>query len=81
MGGAGYGDLPGSADKTAIFGKWHLGDEEAYLPSSRGFGEVLIHEAGGIGQTRLGEFLINKENCYFDNVLLHNDTIVKTKGF
>ncbi len=66
---------------TGIFGKWHLGDEEAYLPGSRGFDEVLIHGAGGIGQTRYGDFPANEENLYFDNVLLHNDTIVQTKGF
>ncbi|WP_372808314.1 arylsulfatase [Pontiella sp.] len=66
---------------TGIFGKWHLGDEEQYLPGSRGFDEVLIHGAGGIGQVGLGDFPPNKENLYFDNVLLHNDTIVKTKGF
>ena len=67
--------------KTGIFGKWHLGDEEAYLPSSRGFDEMLIHGAGGIGQVQFGDFPPNKENLYFDNVLLHNDTIVQTKGF
>ncbi|WP_136061129.1 arylsulfatase [Pontiella sulfatireligans] len=66
---------------TGIFGKWHLGDEDAYLPGSRGFDEVLIHGAGGIGQTRYGDFPLNEENLYFDNVLLHNDTIVQTKGF
>ncbi|MDF7806362.1 arylsulfatase [Pontiellaceae bacterium B12219] len=66
---------------TGIFGKWHLGDEEEYLPGNRGFDEVLIHGAGGIGQTRYGDFPVNEENLYFDNVLLHNDTIVQTKGF
>lgn len=66
---------------TGLFGKWHLGDEEAYLPQNRGFDEVLMHGAGGIGQVRLGDFLQNEENVYFDNVLLHNDTIVKTKGY
>lgn len=66
---------------TGIFGKWHLGDEEEYLPGSRGFDEVLIHGAGGIGQVRLGDFPPNGENLYFDNVLLHNETIVQTKGF
>lgn len=66
---------------TGIFGKWHLGDEEEYLPGSRGFDEVLIHGAGGIGQTRYGDFPVNEENLYFDNTLLHNDTIVQTKGF
>src|SRR5688572_17746114 len=25
---------------TGIFGKWHLGDEDAYLPNKRGFDEV-----------------------------------------
>lgn len=66
---------------TGIFGKWHLGDEEEYLPGNRGFDEVLIHGAGGVGQVGLGDFPPNKENPYFDNVLLHNDTIVQTKGF
>ncbi|MDF7806335.1 arylsulfatase [Pontiellaceae bacterium B12219] len=66
---------------TGIFGKWHLGDEEDYLPGSRGFDEVLIHGAGGIGQVALGDFPPNRDDCYFDNVLLHNDTIVKTEGF
>ncbi|MGJ8653783.1 MAG: arylsulfatase [Opitutaceae bacterium] len=66
---------------TGLFGKWHLGDEEEYLPSSRGFDEVLMHGAGGIGQLRYGDFPPNGENLYFDNVLLHNDTIVQTKGF
>lgn len=66
---------------TGIFGKWHLGDEDAYLPGNRGFDEALTHGAGGIGQTRYGDFPVNEENLYFDNVLMHNDTIVKTKGF
>ncbi|MDF1853140.1 MAG: arylsulfatase [Verrucomicrobiales bacterium] len=66
---------------TGLFGKWHLGDEEEYLPQNRGFDEVLMHGAGGIGQVGLGDFPPNKENVYFDNVLLHNDTIVKTKGY
>jgi arylsulfatase A-like enzyme len=66
---------------TGLFGKWHLGDEEAYLPQNRGFDEVLMHGSGGIGQVSLGDFPPNKENVYFDNVLLHNDTIVQTKGF
>ena len=66
---------------TGLFGKWHLGDEEAYLPQNRGFDEVLMHGAGGIGQVPLGDFPPNKENLYFDNVLLHNDTVVQTKGY
>ena len=42
---------------------------------------MLIHGAGGIGQTGWGDFPVNEEECYFDNVLLHNEEIVKTKGF
>ena len=68
--------------KNGIFGKWHLGDEgEAYLPNNRGFDEVFIHGAGGLGQEALGDFIGNKDNKYFDNLILHNDTVVKTKGF
>ena len=73
--------LQSAGYKTGLFGKWHLGDGDEYLPQNRGFNEVLMHGAGGIGQVRLGDFPANKENLYFDNVLLHNKTIVKTKGF
>ena len=72
--------------ETGIFGKWHLGDEDAYQPYNRGFSEVFIHGAGGIGQAYVGscaDFPPNRvqQGKYFDNVILHNDTIVKTKGF
>lgn len=70
--------------ETGIFGKWHLGDEEEYQPQNRGFSEVFIHGAGGIGQSYAGscaDFPPNRANRYFDNVILHNDTIVQTKGF
>jgi arylsulfatase len=72
--------------QTGIFGKWHLGDADEYQPYNRGFTEVFIHGAGGIGQSYKGscaDFPPNqqKEGKYFDNVILHNDTIVQTKGF
>ncbi|MCB1123543.1 MAG: sulfatase-like hydrolase/transferase, partial [Verrucomicrobiae bacterium] len=72
--------------ETGIFGKWHLGDEDAYQPYNRGFTETFIHGAGGIGQAYPGscaDFPPNqeKESRYFDNAILHNDTIVQTKGF
>jgi len=66
---------------TGLFGKWHLGDEQAYLPQQRGFDEVLMHGSGGIGQFIYGDFKENSETPYFDNVLLHNDTVVRTKGY
>jgi len=37
--------------ETAIFGKWHLGDNYPFRPQDQGFGEVLIHGGGGVGQT------------------------------
>lgn len=72
--------------QTGIFGKWHLGDPDAYQPYNRGFSEVFIHGAGGIGQSYPGscaDFPPNREpgGRYFDNVILHNDKIVQTKGF
>ncbi len=78
--------LAQSGYQTGIFGKWHLGDEDAYQPYNRGFTETFIHGAGGIGQSYPGscaDFPPNRETKgrYFDNVLLHNDTIVQTKGF
>lgn len=66
---------------TGIFGKWHLGDEDAYLPNQRGFEEVFIHGGGGIGQTYPGSCGDAPDNTYFDPAIWHNDRFVKTKGF
>ena len=66
---------------TGIFGKWHLGDEPAYQPDNRGFDEVFIHGGGGIGQKYPGSCADAPDNSYFDPILRHNDTFVKTKGF
>lgn len=66
---------------TGIFGKWHLGDEDAYQPDNRGFDEVFIHGGGGIGQSYPGSCADAPGNKYFDPVIRHNDTFVKTQGF
>ncbi len=66
---------------SGIFGKWHLGDETAYQPESRGFDEVFIHGAGGIGQAYPGSCADIPDNNYFDPTVKHNGTFVKTKGF
>jgi arylsulfatase len=66
---------------TGIFGKWHLGDQDPYRPDQRGFDEVFIHGAGGIGQSFSGSCGDAPGNKYFDPAILHNNTFVKTKGF
>lgn len=66
---------------TGIFGKWHLGDEADYQPEKRGFDEVFIHGAGGIGQTYPGSCGDAPGNTYFDPCISHNGRFVKTKGY
>ena len=67
--------------KTGIFGKWHLGDEQPYQPHNRGFDEVFIHGAGGIGQSYKCSCGDVPDNKYFDPVIRHNKIFVQTKGY
>lgn len=62
--------------RTAICGKWHLGDNYPMRPQDRGFDEVLIHGGGGVGQTPdlWG-------NDYFDDTYLHNGRPEKFTGY
>ncbi len=73
--------LKGSGYTTGIFGKWHLGDEDAYQPGQRGFDEVFIHGGGGIGQTYPGSCGDAPGNTYFDPAILHNGKFEKTQGY
>src|SRR4030095_8946667 len=66
---------------TGIFGKWHLGDEPDRWPSRRGFDEMFIHGAGGIGQSYPGSCGDAPGNTYFDPLILHNGTFEKTHGY
>src|SRR5438477_64691 len=66
---------------TGIFGKWHLGDEAAYQPNRRGYDEVFIHGAGGIGQTYPGSCGDAPGNKYSNPAILHNGKFEKTSGF
>lgn len=66
---------------TGIFGKWHLGDEPSHWPSARGFDEMFIHGAGGIGQTYPGSCGDAPGNKYFDPAILHNGRFEKTRGY
>jgi len=66
---------------SAIFGKWHLGDEELYQPRNRGFDEEFIHGAGGIGQVYDCSCADVPKNKYNNPVVRHNGTFKKTSGF
>ncbi|MFM8579565.1 MAG: sulfatase-like hydrolase/transferase, partial [Planctomycetaceae bacterium] len=75
-------ELLGPAGYTSgIFGKWHLGDEDAYQPDRRGFDRVFIHGAGGIGQTYPGSCGDVPGNRYYDPVIRSDGAFVKTKGY
>ncbi len=62
--------------RTAIFGKWHLGDNYPYLPQYRGFDEVLIHGGGGVGQQP--DYW---DNDYFDDTYFHDGQPEKFNGY
>jgi len=61
---------------TAIFGKWHLGDNYPFRPQDRGFQEVVINGGGGVGQTP--DFW---GNDYFDDTYFHNGRPQKYTGY
>lgn len=61
---------------TAIFGKWHLGDNYPFRPEDKGFEEVLIHKGGGVGQT-----MDYWDNDYFDDTYYHNGQLKKYQGY
>lgn len=73
--------LKSSGYATGIFGKWHLGDEPDHWPSRRGFDEMFIHGAGGIGQSYPGSCGDAPGNSYFSPAILHNGKFEKTNGY
>lgn len=62
--------------QTAMFGKWHLGDNYPYRPGDRGFDYTYYHGGGGVGQTP-----DHWNNAYFDDVYLRNDNKDQASGF
>jgi len=62
--------------RTGFFGKWHLGDNYPFRPQDRGFDEVLMHGAGGVGNTP--DFWAND---YFDDTYFRNGKPEKHAGF
>ena len=62
--------------QTAMFGKWHLGDNFPYSPNDRGFDFAYYHGGGGVGQTP-----DHWNNAYFDDVYMRNGVKEQSKGF
>ena len=62
--------------KTAMFGKWHLGDNYSFLPEQRGFQETFYHKGGGVGQTP--DYW---GNDYQDDTYFRNGKPEKTSGY
>ncbi|MFR9649318.1 MAG: arylsulfatase [Rikenellaceae bacterium] len=61
---------------TAMFGKWHLGDNYPFRPQDKGFDEVLMHHGGGVGQT-----MDYWDNDYFDDMYYHNGVWTQYEGY
>ena len=61
---------------TAMFGKWHLGDNYPFLPHNRGFQEAYFCKGGGVWQTP--DFW---KNDYFDDTYFRNGNPEKTEGY
>ncbi|WP_406683253.1 arylsulfatase [Seonamhaeicola sp. MEBiC1930] len=61
---------------TAIFGKWHLGDNYPFRPQDKGFDEVLTHGGGGMEQT-----MDYWDNDYFNDMYIHNGKLKRYKGY
>jgi len=62
--------------KTAIFGKWHLGENYPFRPMDRGFEESVIHGGGAVGA--------NPDyagNDYYDDTYIHNGLREKYSGY
>lgn len=62
--------------RTAIFGKWHLGDNYPLRPQDQGFQDALVHGGGGVGQTP-----DHWGNDYFDDTYLRNGHPEKFEGY
>jgi len=62
--------------ETAIFGKWHLGENYPFRPMDRGFKESLVHRGGGStgNSNPIG-------NDYFDDIYVHNGEYEYYEGY
>ncbi|MFR9602543.1 MAG: arylsulfatase [Rikenellaceae bacterium] len=61
---------------TALFGKWHLGDNYPFRPEDHGFEETLMIQGGGAGQT-----MDYWDNDYFDDSYNHDGVWKQIDGY
>ncbi len=61
---------------TALYGKWHLGDNAPHRPQDYGFQDVVWHRCGGIGQ--VSDYW---GNDLFDDVYERNGKLEKFEGY
>jgi arylsulfatase A-like enzyme len=62
--------------RTAMFGKWHLGDSYPNLPHQRGFEEAVYHMGWGINS--IADHWLNDN---FDDWYRHNGRLQQYKGY
>lgn len=62
--------------RTAMFGKWHLGDNAPCRPQDQGFDHVFCHGGGGVGQTP--DYF---GNDYFDDTYFLNADTKPVQGY
>lgn len=62
--------------QTALFGKWHLGDNYPARPTDCGFDLAIHHLAGGVGE--LSDYW---GNSYFDDVYYVNNEPKQFEGY
>jgi len=55
--------------KTAYFGKWHLGNNEEYLPNSRGYDKAHIYAGGGYYHPKFLPEYVAQENIRLSEIL------------
>jgi len=62
--------------RTAMFGKWHLGDNAPCRPMDQGFEYAVWHQSGGV--TQGSDYFTND---YFDDTYKVNDKWQKFEGY
>ena len=73
--------LAGAGYRTAIFGKWHLGDNYPMRAMDKGFQESLVLNGGGLAQPGDPPLPVHPDGAYFDPWLRHNGRWERAQGY